>query len=190
MKLNYTEEQIKELKEKYFYYLDHKEEAEEHFQKRWKQLSLKARKLKITSMTINKKCPMFLGCHVAERVLSHVFKNVERMKSGNKGYDFICNKGFKIDVKSACLNKRNKYCFIINRNKIADYFLLIGFDNRNDLNPQHIWLIKGNLVDEIKCLNNLCISNTEKGRCQFNEYELNDKLKETIVCCNTLKEKI
>lgn len=34
----------------------------------------------------NKQCPAFLGVHVAERVLSKVFKDVKRMPPNNRGY--------------------------------------------------------------------------------------------------------
>jgi len=134
-------------------------------------------------MEKNKNCPMFLGCHIAERVLSHVFKDVERMPANNPGFDFICNKGMKIDVKSSCLHK-NRYLFTLNCNKIADYILLIGFDNRENLNPQHIWLIKNELINEVK---SLAITNTEPCLLELSKYELTDKLKETIECCTKLK---
>jgi len=138
-----------------------------------------------------KDCGIFLGCHVAERVLSYVFKDVKRMPYGNKGFDFICNKGFKIDSKASCLlKKRNNYSFAIRNNKIADYFLCIGFDNRENLNPQHIWLIKSDEIIRNKKLNeftSLTIQNTEYGLTKFSKYELTDKLKETIECCNVLK---
>ena len=49
----------------------------------------------------NKESPQWLGITVGEKVLSKVFKNVEIMNTGNKGYDFICNGGYKIDVKTA-----------------------------------------------------------------------------------------
>jgi len=183
----WTNEKINELKEKYFYYLEHKEEAEIYFKLKWNSIRKKASYMKITSIKINKKCTRFLGEHVAERVLSHVFKDVERMSNENIGYDFVCNKGFKIDVKASCLNlHKNNYEFSIKCNKIADYFLLIGFDNRVDLNPQHIWLIKGNLIDEVK---RLAITNNEQYLLQMADYELTDKLKDVINCCDVLKTK-
>jgi hypothetical protein len=103
-------------------------------------------------MSENKDCSLFLGVHVAERVLSNVFKNVQRMPQNNPGYDFICSKGYKIDVKSASLckilDKKHgsviwRWNFHIRNNTIADYFLLIAFDDRENLNPMHVWLIKG-----------------------------------------------
>lgn len=147
---------------------------------------------KITSMKINKKCPLFLGCNVAERVLSHVFREVQRMPNGNSGFDFICGKGYKVGVKSSCLRKNNTYNFKIGYNKIADYFLLIGFDNIENLNPQHIWLIKGDeIIIRYRTLNNfnvLTIKNTLDGLSKFLKYKLTDKLKDVISCCNKLKE--
>jgi len=181
---DWTDEELKELSEKYFYYLEHKNEAELYFKRLWESIHSKAVQLKITSMKINKKCSVFLGCYVAERVLSHVFKEVERMPFNNPGFDFICNKGFKIDVKSSCLRINNQYNFNINQNEIPDYFLLIGFDNRVDLNPQRIWLIKGNLLNKLK---SVTILNNVNGLSKYSKYELTDKLKETIECCSELK---
>ena len=181
----WTEEDINELKENYLYYICYKEYAEMRFKRKWSLIASKASQLKLTSMKKNKYCSLFLGCHVAERVLSHIYKDVERMKINNKGYDFICNKGKKIDVKASCLRKNNTYSFGLNCNKIADYFLLIGFDDRENLNPQHIWLINGVLVNEVK---QLVITNSKFGLSQLTDYELIDKVKDVIDCCNQLKK--
>ncbi len=192
----WIEEQIKDLSENYSYYLEHHEEAEIKLKRKWKAISAKAYLLNITSMEINKKCGVFLGCYVAERVLSHIFKDVERTPYGSLGYDFVCNKGFKIDVKSCCLHVRdNNYTFHINLNEYADYFLCIGFDNRTDLNPQHIWLIKCNELiktqrrgyKKLSEFKTLIITSNINGLSKFSKYELTDKLKETIECCNSLK---
>ena len=188
--MKWNEEHLKELKNNYFYYLEHHEEAETYFGRNIQLIKIKASELNITSMKINTKCSRFLGEHVAERILSHVFKDVKRMPNGNRGFDFICNKGFKIDVKASCLNKNNIYTFNIKHNKIADYFLLIAFDNRENLNPEHVWLIKSNEVTKnyrkLNDFENLYI-NTFDDISDFSRYELTDKLKETIECCSTLK---
>ncbi len=191
IKHQWSEEEIKMLKSNYQYYLTHKKEAESFFGLDWIKIQNTAIYLKITSMKTNKNCAQFLGCHVAERVLSHVFKDVKRMPYNNKGYDFVCNKGFKIEVKSSCLNKNNRYTFQNLNNKTANYFLLITFDNRKDLNPQHIWLIKSdeilNNYKEINKYKTLILTNTEIYLSKYSKYELTDKLKETIECCSTLK---
>lgn len=192
----WTDDELKDLKENYFYYIENKEEAEYRLQRNWNSIRAKAIKLGITSMKINKKCGMFLGCHVAERILSHVFKDVERMSLNNKGFDFICNKGKKIDSKASCLHKNNTYKFSTNRNKIADYFLCIGFDNRNDLNPKHIWLIKSTDIHNLdkspkrmfRDIASISIRNDTKHLNYFSKYELTDILKKVTDCCDELKK--
>ena len=95
----------------------------------------------------NKECPSFLGVHIAERVLIHVFKNVKRMPMNNPGYDVICNRDKLIDIKSACMRKNGNWEFAINHNTIADFFLCLAFDNREDLTPLHAWLLPGSKVN-------------------------------------------
>jgi len=101
-------------------------------------------------MSENKKCPAYLGVHICENkeFLSKIINIVESMPNNNPGYDVICGKGKKIDVKCACINIKNQWTFVIDKNKIADYFLMISFDNRENLNVQHIWLVKGDSVIE------------------------------------------
>lgn len=133
----------------------------------------------------NKQCPAFLGVHVAERVLSKVFKDVKQMPPNHTGYDFICNKGKKIDVKSACTdtryNQRDSWNFRIRKNKVADYFLCLAFDNREDLNPLHIWLILGHITNH---LSRVSISKSRIDK--WDEYKLD--ISKTIICCNNMRE--
>ena len=131
----------------------------------------------------NKCCPDYLGVTVAEKVLSKVFKNVQRMPMNNPGFDFICGRGYKIDVKSACkLKDRNTWMFCINHNRIAGYFLVLAFDNRDDLNPLHVWLIPGRAVNHLSILA-ISLSTIEK----WSQYELIGKLDKVIACCNIMK---
>lgn len=133
----------------------------------------------------NKECAQWLGIHISERVLSNIFEHVERMPINNIGFDFICKKGYKIDVKSACIRSdRNAWNFGLNNNSIADYFLLLAFDNRNDLNPKHIWLLKNN--DSINRIN-ITISNSDRVLNKWKRYEQTDKLEQLIACCDVLK---
>lgn len=139
-------------------------------------------------MDKNKECSWFLGVYIAENVLSKVFKNVEKMPNGNPGFDFICNKGYKIDVKSSTLRtgiKNLKWCFTLNKNKIPDYFLLLGFDNREKLNPLKLWLIPSNIINSKK---SLTITNSKKVLQKWKQYELEEKLEKVILCCNTMKK--
>ena len=135
-------------------------------------------------MVMNKQCPTFLGVHVAERVLSKVFKNVERMPMSNPGYDFVCNRGMKIDVKSSTINKTSsnssRWAFSIKKNATADYFLLIAFDNRDDLNPMYMWLIPGHVLCD-----NIAVSITSTTMRRWDEYALD--ICGVVECCNVAK---
>lgn len=117
--------------------------------------SLKRRnKNGLLSMSENKKCSMYLGVHIAERILSNVFKEVKRMPTNNSGYDFICNHGKKIDVKSSCTrirkNRAPQWAFNIKNNTEADYFLCIAFDNIESLTPLYLWMIPGHAVNMLR----------------------------------------
>ena len=131
-------------------------------------------------MNENKKCAAFLGVHVAERVLGYVFKHVEKMPYGNAGFDFICGGGYKIDVKSSCLQKSGRWLFTTNHNTIADYFLCLAFDNREDLNPLHAWLIRGKKINHLVGAS-ISPSTIKK----WDEYMLDTT--KVVTCCNTLK---
>lgn len=131
-------------------------------------------------MSENKECPGYLGVYVNERLLKHYFDDVEVMPFGNPGYDFVCGKGKKVDGKSSCLNKRGSWLFNINHNIITDYFLCVAYDNRDDLNPLHIWLIPG---DKLNCLMTASISPSTLHK--WAEYE--KPIDAVITCCNTMK---
>ena len=100
-------------------------------------------------MDDNKDCAAFLGVYVTERLLRHYFKDVEVMPYGNPGYDFICNRDKLIDAKSSCLGANGRWLFNIGRNVIADFFVCTAFDNRDDLNVLHVWMIPGRVVNHL-----------------------------------------
>jgi len=135
----------------------------------------------VKPMSENRECAPFLGVYVAERVLANTFKDVKVMPYANPGYDFVCNKGKKIDVKSACISKQGNWMFTISKNKIADYFLCIAFDNRKNVNPLHIWLLPSDLVSD-KIGTRISPSTIDK----WDEYKLD--ITKTVRCCNKMKE--
>jgi hypothetical protein len=105
------------------------------------------------------------------------------MPINNPGYDFKCVNNHFIDVKSSCKNtsrKTSQWSFTIDYNTIADFFLCIAFDNRDDLNPQHLWMIPGNVVSHRKA-----VSVSESTLDKWKEYE--KPISEAINCCNTLR---
>ena len=145
---------------------------------------------KYQSMSKNKLCSFYLGIIIAEKLLSKVFKDVEEMPYGNAGFDFKCNKDMKIDVKSSVLhfdkrrlNDKGNWAFSIKKNIIANYFLCIAFDNRINLNPQHLWLIP---AEKINHLSGLGISKLQTQK--WSKYE--KSLDKTLECCNELKDKL
>lgn len=138
----------------------------------------------IMPMHLNKQCSDYLGLHVAVNMLSKLFKDVERMPNNNIGYDFICNKGKKIDVKSSTFRTTGKgytgWVFTIRKNKIADYFLCLAFDNRDDLNPQHMWLIPSSELNHL-----YGTSITQSTIHKWDEYK--HDVDKVIECCDTIK---
>ena len=131
----------------------------------------------------NTSCATWLGVNVAENVLSNVFNNVIRMPTRNHGYDFICGRGYKIDVKAACLNTRKQWAYRIDKNITADNFLCIAFDNRDDLTPMYIWLIPGKNVSHL--VSTTISPHTIERWCK---HELHDKIDDIIKCCNIMKD--
>lgn len=136
-------------------------------------------------MSQNKSCSSYLGIHVAERVLSKVFDNVKPMSPTNHGFDFICNRGMKIDVKSSCNVTKNpkhsdRWTFTIRKNKIADYFLCLAFDNRKKLTPLHMWLIPGNMCENLHILS---VSSTTISK--LDEYTLD--ISKVVKCCDAAR---
>ena len=107
------------------------------------------RKNGVRAFDENKECSLYLGVHINERAVRYVFDDVEVMPFGNPGYDYICGNGKKIDAKSSCLRKDGRWAFDIRRNTTSDYFLCVAYDNREDLNPLHIWLIPGDKVNHL-----------------------------------------
>lgn len=127
----------------------------------------------------NKNCAAYLGL-LAEELLAQTFKDVKRMPAGNHGYDIICNRGLKIDVKSSALGYKGFWIFGIRKNQVADHFLCIGFEDRNNLNPIHLWLIPGKVINhkyEIR------ISKSRLDR--WSEYE--QPLNRVLTCCNNMR---
>ena len=170
---NYQQERKEEIKQvKKDWYEKHKDKIRE------KRGSI--------SMYENKNCASYLGVVVAERLCKHLFKDVEVMPHNNTGFDIICNKGMKIDVKSASTTftgKNKKYPqwqFNIDHNTIADFFILVTFDNRIDLNPLHLWMIPGKKLNhQVKA--SVALSRIHK----WDEWKKD--IKNAQICCAEIK---
>lgn len=98
----------------------------------------------------------------------------------NPGYDFICNHGKKIDVKSSCLNKDKRWKFKICHNQTPDFFLMVAFNNRRLLTPKYIWLIPRN---DICHAHTVSVAPSTLGK--WSEYQLN--IDAVTACCNDMR---
>jgi len=96
----------------------------------------------------NKKCSLYLGVYIAEDILAKTFTDVQRMPPGNPDFDFICNKNFKVNVKSACTGVTDAWTFTLD-DADCDFYLCVAFDNREDLNPQYLWLIPKKEIENL-----------------------------------------
>jgi hypothetical protein len=154
------------------------------YSKDWKHRTGRQR-----SMKTNRSCPAFLGVNIAERILSRFFDHIERMPYKNSGYDFICGKGFKIDCKSSCLRIREKQTdrweFYPERNTTADHFICLAFDDRKNLEPLHVWLIPGFVINKKRAIK---ISNTPKSIAKWSQYER--PLGKIVTCCDSMKTEV
>jgi hypothetical protein len=156
-------------------------------QKEWKHRTGKQK-----PMSENKQCSSYMGVYVAERLLEKVFRNVIKMPYAHPGYDFVCGKGFKIDVKCCC-KKESRNCqygqwtFCIKRNRVPDYFAFLAFDNRDDLTPLHFWIIPESVVNDLPPLGRLafCISESKANLQRLSQYE--HSIDKIVDGCNLLR---
>ena len=106
------------------------------------------------------------------------------MPNNHSGYDIVCGKGFKIDVKAACVttirNKYSRWRFAIRNNKIADFFILVAFDNIEDLNPVHLFMIPGKELNE-KSTTSITFSTIHK----WDKWKMD--INDAQMCCNKMK---
>lgn len=141
-------------------------------------------------MSENENCSHFLGTYIAERqygriILPEMFGGIEKeMPYGNPWYDFLVKGNIKVDIKSCCLRRDERYNWMgwephARFNNVTDYFVILAFDDRENLNLIFIWsigkneIIRGNkfcMRDSIK------ITNTRRGLLEFKRFDRTDEL--------------
>lgn len=145
-------------------------------------------------MEKNKTCPSFLGIHVTEKLLLKRFKNTKAMSNNNEGFDFVCNKNYKIDAKASVLRFEKNlpdfngcFEFNINKNQIADYFCCVAYDDRENLNVINAWLIPKNAISKKgKMICELMKLSIAKNQMDFwKKYEMDINILDN--CCNSMK---
>jgi hypothetical protein len=134
----------------------------------------------------NKTCAAYLGTKI-EKLLIVRFKNTVAMPYGHKGFDFLCDKGYKIDAKSSSLTSNNFWMFRINKNQIANYFFCVGIDNREDMNIINAWLIPSDAISK----KGIVVNELVGLKISQNQTAYWDKYKKDINslndCCNSMK---
>lgn len=137
----------------------------------------------------NEDCSAHFG-DFTESIMIQTFDDAVRMPYGNPGFDWVCNKGDKIDNKGVCLvhvdGRPPEWVFGIKWNNIADWFILSAWDNRDSLTPLHVWTFhKNDIVRGRKFWrrDSLTITNTQEGIREFEEYEVTDRLKKLKELC-------
>lgn len=165
---------------------------------------------KVRPMSQNKDCSSYLGIELGEKIIGRyslpiLFDNIiKEMPNNCPGYEFIVIGDFKVNIKCRCLQFQGErtpfWNFSIRYNKVTDYFLLIGFDSRKNLEPKYAWLIhKNELVKigkdhkNIRPLWNrdgLVITNANEYLKYFKKYNVTDKLKDLKDICKDFMENI
>lgn len=142
----------------------------------------------------NPDCPRYFG-DFTESLMIQTFEGATKMPSNNPGYDWTCKKGDKIDNKGSCLiyrkGKSPMWQFNIMYNNITDWFILSAWDNRDSLNPLHVWAFhKDDIVRGRKFWrrDTLAITDISKGLKEFEKYEITHRLDELKELCNMKKK--
>jgi len=140
------------------------------------------------SMEENKDCAHYLGTFIAERqygriILPEMFGGIEQeMPYGNPYYDFLMTGNIKIDIKSCCLREMKGWSGWephVRFNNVTDYFLILAFDDRENLHLVHIWMIGKNEIirgEKFYMRDSIKITNTRRGLLEFKRFDWTDKL--------------
>ena len=148
---------------------------------KYKEIDIRAsRKKGQLPMSDNKECPAYIGVYVNEGLIKLYFDDVEVMPYGHPGYDIICKNGKKIDAKGSTTGDKGYWSFHINHNTIADYFFCVAYDNREDKNIIHIWILPGEIFN---CFTGVRISKSTLSK--WAEYE--HPLDKAISCCDSMR---
>ncbi len=139
-------------------------------------------------------CSLWFGDFICENYIIKTFEDPIRMPHGNPGFDWLCKNGEKIDSKGRCLmcteNRSPCWQFSIKYNKIADWFILSAWDNRDSLNPLHVWAFHKNYIVRGKkfCeFETFRITNTPEKLKELEKYEVTNRLDKLKELCNKKK---
>src|SRR3990167_1732522 len=138
-------------------------------------------------MSDNEDCSSYLGIYITEikigrKLLPILFGAIEKeMPANNPGFEFIVKGGYKIQFKARTLKNTNKWSFRIDYNNIADYFILVAFNDRENLDIIHIWVIKKDDIIRGKKFfdrETISITNCCKKLLEFQKYDQIEKYRQ------------
>lgn len=161
-------------------------------------------------MSENECCSLYLGVDKAEKKIGRniipiiIGEIIEEMDHRNPGFDFIAGKNEKIDIKASTLKywsncQLKGWQFDIYNNRIADIFLLLGFDNVSSPFPRYIWKIgrnemvkygKGYIIKKFYKRESIAIFDNYYSLIHFQQYEQIDKLEKLKELRKELEEKL
>lgn len=139
-------------------------------------------------MDVNTDCAHYLGTLVAEIqygrvILPEMFGGIEQeMPYGNPSYDFLVKGNIKVDIKSCCLREMKGWIGWephVRFNNVTDYFVILAFDDRDNLNLIFIWSIGKNEIirgNKFHMRDSIKITNTRRGLLEFKRFDWTDKL--------------
>ena len=139
-------------------------------------------------MEENKDCAHYLGTCIAERkygriILPEIFGSiVQEMPYGHPKYDFLVTNNVKIDVKSCCIRENQGWYGFephVRFNDVTDYFVILAFDDRENLNLLHVWSIGRNEIirgHKFYMRDSIKITNKYGKLLEFKRYEWTSKL--------------
>lgn len=142
-------------------------------------------------MEFNQDCSSYFGIYIAEKYIIQTFEDPIKMPPNNPGFDWLCKNGLKIQCKARCIGYRSCcdssiFEFLINRNKIADWFILSCWDNRDSLIPLLVLTFhKNDIVRGRKFCEfvSLTITNKPENLKEFEKFEASSRLKKLKEIC-------
>lgn len=193
-----------------------------------RQLEMLHNKGIVGPMSENEDCSYYFGTFIGEelfrRFLSKIFEYVKGFHPANESFDFECenprrefmdkypqlklarDKKYVIQLKLRCFRHKHGKDWLgwlfthIDYNNIPDYFILCGWDDRESLQPMHIWIFhrddmvrKGHHHTDIEKFwkrSSITITNTQTKLKEFEKYELVDELYKLKEIFEELKDDI
>lgn len=131
-------------------------------------------------------CTLFQGL-LAEHLMKILYPGCERMPSQTHGYDYRLD-NIKIEVKSSAIHKNScgtRWGFKTDHNDIADTLILVAFDDRIHLAPQHAWAINARSVNHLGAI---YIQNSTRGLDRWRFAEITgEKFNDLCIECDRMR---